>query len=103
MKDLKNLSNGTLRNTMFKQIPYATQWIEQDDIDAVVSALKSSNLTQGPLVDEFERSMAQYCGAKYAIAVNSGTSALHIACLAAGISAGDEVITSPITFVATPN
>jgi len=85
------------------RIPYATQWIEDDDIEAVVSALKSTNLTQGPLVDEFEKKVADYCGAKYAIAVNSGTSALHIACLSAGISSGDEVITSPITFVATPN
>jgi UDP-4-amino-4,6-dideoxy-N-acetyl-beta-L-altrosamine transaminase len=86
-----------------KRIPYAMQWIEDDDIEAVVSALKSSNLTQGPLVEEFEKKVADYCGARYAVAVNSGTSALHIACLAADISDGDEVITSPITFVATPN
>ncbi len=84
-------------------IPYATQWIDDDDIAAVVGALKSSNLTQGPLVTQFEKKMAAYCGAKYAVAVNSGTSALHIACLAAGISSGDEVITSPITFVASAN
>jgi perosamine synthetase len=86
-----------------KQIPYATQWIEEDDILAVADALRSSNLTQGPMVEEFEKSIAQYCGAKYAVAVNSGTSALHIACLAAGISAGDEVITSANTFVASAN
>ena len=86
-----------------KQIPYATQWIEEDDILAVADALRSSNLTQGPLVEEFEKSIAQYCGAKYAVAVNSGTSALHIACLAAGISEGDEVITSANTFVASAN
>lgn len=86
-----------------KRIPYATQWIEDDDLAAVVAALKSSNLTQGPIVAEFEKQVAQYCGAKYAIAVNSGTSALHIACLAAGISVGDEVVTSPITFVASAN
>lgn len=85
------------------RIPYATQWIDEEDIRAVVKALKSSNLTQGPLVDEFEKKVAEYCGAKYAVAVNSGTSALHIACLAAGISKGDEVITSPITFVASSN
>ena len=71
-----------------KRIPYSTQWIGEDDILAVADALRSSNLTQGPLVEEFERSVAQYCGTQYAVAVNSGTSALHIACLAAGISEG---------------
>ncbi len=86
-----------------KRIPYATQWIEDDDIQAVIAALQSSNLTQGPLVEQFEKSVAEYCGAKYAVAVNSGTSALHLACLAAGITKGDEVITSPITFVASAN
>jgi UDP-4-amino-4,6-dideoxy-N-acetyl-beta-L-altrosamine transaminase len=86
-----------------KQIPYATQCIEEEDILAVADALRSSNLTQGLLVEEFEKSIAQYCGAKYAVAVNSGTSALHIACLAAGVSAGDEVITSANTFVASAN
>jgi perosamine synthetase len=86
-----------------ERIPYATQWIDEDDILAVAGALRSSNLTQGPLVEEFEKSIAQYCGAKYAVAVNSGTSALHMACLAAGISAGDEVITTPNTFVASAN
>jgi perosamine synthetase len=86
-----------------KQIPYATQMIDDEDILAVADALRSSNLTQGPLVDEFERSIAQYCGAKYAVAVNSGTSALHIACLAAGMSPGDEGITSANTFVASAN
>jgi len=86
-----------------RQIPYATQWIEEDDILAVAAALRSSNLTQGPLVEEFEKSIAQYCGAKYAVAVSNGTAALHIACLAAGVSAGDEVITSAITFAASSN
>jgi len=86
-----------------KQIPYATQWIEEDDILAVTDALRSSNLTQGPLVDEFEKRTAHYCGAKYAVAVSSGTAALHIACLAAGVSAGDEVITSANTFAASAN
>jgi len=86
-----------------KQIPYATQWIEEDDILAVADALRSSNLTQGPLVEKFEKDIAQYCGAKYAVAVNSGTSALHIACLAAGVSAGDEVVTSANTFAASAN
>ncbi|MCX5749168.1 MAG: UDP-4-amino-4,6-dideoxy-N-acetyl-beta-L-altrosamine transaminase [Candidatus Saganbacteria bacterium] len=85
------------------KIPYATQWIDDDDIDAVVKALKTSHLTQGPVVNEFEKQVALYCGAKYAVAVNSGTSALHAACFAAGIGKGDEVITSPITFVASAN
>jgi len=85
------------------KIPYATQWIEDDDLVAVAAALKSTNLTQGPLVTQFENKVAEYCGSKYAVAVNSGTSALHIASLAAGISPGDEVITSPITFVASAN
>jgi UDP-4-amino-4,6-dideoxy-N-acetyl-beta-L-altrosamine transaminase len=86
-----------------KQIPYATQWIEEDDIIAVADALRSSNLTQGPLVEEFEKSIAQYCGAKYAVAVSSGTAALHVACLAAGVSVGDEVVTSANTFAASAN
>lgn len=86
-----------------RQIPYATQWIEEDDIIAVAEALRSSNLTQGPLVEKFEKDIAKYCGAKYAVAVNSGTSALHIACLAAGVSAGDEVVTSANTFAASAN
>lgn len=86
-----------------KRIPYATQWIDDEDIAAVVATLKSSNLTQGPRITEFEKKVAEYCGAKYAVAVNSGTSALHIACKAAGITKDDEVITSPITFVASSN
>ena len=86
-----------------RQIPYATQWIEEDDIIAVAEALRSSNLTQGPLVEKFEKDIAKYCGAQYAVAVNSGTSALHIACLAAGVSAGDEVVTSANTFAASAN
>lgn len=86
-----------------KQIPYATQWIDDEDIKAVVAVLKSSNLTQGPKVEEFEKAVAEYCDSRYAVAVNSGTSALHIAGLAAGIKEGDEVITSPNTFVASSN
>jgi UDP-4-amino-4,6-dideoxy-N-acetyl-beta-L-altrosamine transaminase len=69
----------------------------------VVAALRSSFLTQGPLVNEFEKKIAAYCGAKYAVAFNSGTSALHGAYFSAGISKNDEVITSPITFAATSN
>lgn len=86
-----------------KTIPYATQWIDEADIKAVSEALNSAYLTQGPKVKEFEEKIAAYCGAKYAVAMNSGTSALHAACFVSGITTGDEVITSPITFVASVN
>jgi len=88
---------------MNKAIPYGRQSISQDDIDAVVSVLKSDFLTQGPVVGQFEDAVAQYCGAKYSVAVNSATSALHIACLALKVDVGDWVWTSPITFVASAN
>ncbi len=84
-------------------IPYGRQYIDDKDIHAVVDVLKSDYLTTGPKVNEFEKRVADYVGAKYAVAVNSGTAALHIACMAAGIKAGDEVITSPITFAASSN
>jgi len=86
-----------------RNVPYARQWIFPEDIRAVGEILKSDFLTQGPVVQAFEKKVADYCGAKYAVAVNSGTSALHCACYAAGIDQGDEVITSPITFVASSN
>jgi len=84
-------------------IPYGRQEITQQDIDAVVAVLRSEFLTQGPQVPRFERKLAAYCGAKHAVAVNSATSALHIACLALGLSEGDRLWTSPITFVASAN
>lgn len=84
-------------------IPYSKQWMDKDDIRAVVKVLESDWITQGPKIKEFENKLSKYCGAKYAVAVSSGTAALHIACLAAGISKGDEVVTSPITFVASAN
>ena len=84
-------------------IPYGKQDINQADIDAVVEVLRSDFLTQGPMVPEFETKVAQYVGAKHALAVNSATSALHIACLALGLSAGDWLWTSPVTFVASAN
>lgn len=84
-------------------IPYGTQWIEEEDIQAVVETLRSDYLTTGPKVREFEESVAAYTGADYAVAVANGTAALHIACLAAGIGPGDEVITTPITFAASAN
>ena len=84
-------------------IPYGRQTIDEKDIQAVVEVLRSDYLTTGPKIEEFEKRVADYVGAKYAVAVNSGTAALHIACLAAGIKEGDEVITSPITFAASAN
>jgi UDP-4-amino-4,6-dideoxy-N-acetyl-beta-L-altrosamine transaminase len=84
-------------------IPYGRQDINQADIDAVVEVLRSDFLTQGPKVPAFERAVAGHCGAKHAVAVNSATSALHIACLALGVGPGDMVWTSPITFVASAN
>jgi len=84
-------------------IPYGRQDISQADIDAVVEVLQSDFLTQGPIVPTFERTVADYCGANRAVAVNSGTSALHIACRALGVGAGDWVWTTPITFVASAN
>jgi len=84
-------------------IPYGHHWLDEEDIQAVVDVLRSNWITQGPKIEEFEKALASYCGAKYAVAVSSGTAALHLACLAAGIKTGDEVITSPITFVASAN
>ena len=84
-------------------IPYGRQDINQDDIEAVVAVLRSDFLTQGPAVPAFEKAVANYCDAQYAVAVNSATSALHIACLALGVSKGDIVWTTPITFVASAN
>lgn len=84
-------------------IPYGRQDINQTDIDAVVEVLQSNFLTQGPTVPAFERKVADYCGAQHAVAVNSATSALHIACLALGVGEGDIVWTSPNTFVASAN
>lgn len=85
------------------KIFYGRQWIEQDDIQAVCDTLCSDFITCGPKVDELERELCQYTGAKYAVAVSNGTAALHCACIAAGIQPGDEVITTPITFAASAN
>jgi len=84
-------------------IPYGHQSIEQDDIDAVVKVLKSDWLTTGPTVDEFEKKICSYTGGKYAVAVNSGTSALDVAVQALQIPPGSEVISTPFTFAATNN
>ncbi len=84
-------------------IPYGRQDITQADIDAVVEVLRSDFLTQGPVVPEFEKIVAAYCGAQHAVAANSATSALHIACLALDLGPGDWLWTSPNTFVASAN
>jgi len=84
-------------------IPYGHQCIDDADIAALVDAARSDWLTRGPKSEEFESALCEYTGAKYAVVVSSGTAALHIACLCAGVGAGDEVITTPMTFVASAN
>ncbi|MDD5339650.1 MAG: UDP-4-amino-4,6-dideoxy-N-acetyl-beta-L-altrosamine transaminase [Candidatus ainarchaeum sp.] len=86
-----------------KQLPYGRQFIDDDDINAVIATLKSDWLTTGPKVDEFEKAICDYTGAKYAVAVNSGTSALDIAVAAFGLPAGSEIITTPFSFAASAN
>jgi UDP-4-amino-4,6-dideoxy-N-acetyl-beta-L-altrosamine transaminase len=86
-----------------KPISYGRQSIDQNDIDAVVSTLKSDYLTQGPMVREFESKFAEYVGAKYAVAVNNATSGLHLSVLALNLKKRDKVITTPITFAASAN
>ena len=84
-------------------IPYGRQNISEADIEAVVDILHSDYLTQGSAVPAFEKSVSDYCGARYGVATNSATSALHIACLALGVTKDDIVWTTPITFVASAN
>lgn len=86
-----------------RYIPYARQRIDIKDIRAVIDVLQSDYITQGPKVEEFERKVADYCGVRYAVSMNSGTSALHAACFVVGIRPKDEAITSPISFVASSN
>src|SRR6056297_2124992 len=85
------------------KIPYGSQWIDEGDIQAVVNILKGDWLTQGPAIESFEKAFAQYVNAQYAVAFNSGTSALHGAMFAADVTQGDEIITTPITFAASAN
>lgn len=84
-------------------LPYGSQWIDEHDIEAVVKVLKSDFITQGPSIADFENAVAAYVGARYAVAFCNGTAALHAACYAAGIGPGDEVVTTPITFLASSN
>lgn len=86
-----------------EKIPYGKHYIDEEDIQSVVDILRNGPLTQGPKVEEFERQVASYVGVKYAVAVSSGTAALHMACLAADLGSGDNVITTPNTFVASAN
>jgi len=89
--------------TLANDIPYSRQDIGDEDIQAVADVLRADFLTQGPMVPKFEQAIAQHCGAHHAVAVNSATSALHIACLALDVGPGDAVWTSPTTFVASAN
>lgn len=91
------------RERSSKVLPYGRQLIEEDDVQAATKVLRSDWLTTGPEVERFERRLAEVVGARYVVAVNSGTAALHAAYFAAGVGPGDEVITSPITFAATAN
>jgi perosamine synthetase len=91
------------RATRPARLPYGRQSIDDADVEAVVRALRSDFVTTGPLVDEFERRLAEHVGAAHAVAVSSGTAALHAAVVAAGVEAGDEVIVPPLTFAATAN
>ena len=84
-------------------IYYGKQDVNETDIEAVEAVLRSDFLTQGPAIERFEHRVADYCGAKYSVAVTNATSALHIACLAAGMEKDDILWTSPITFVASAN
>ncbi|MCK8489022.1 UDP-4-amino-4,6-dideoxy-N-acetyl-beta-L-altrosamine transaminase [Paenibacillus sp. MBLB2552] len=90
----------TIRTSM---LPYGQQWLDEQDIEAVVKVLRGDFITQGPAIEAFETKVASYVGAKYALAFANGTAALHAACFAAGIGEGDQVITTPITFLASSN
>ena len=85
------------------KIYYGRQWIDDEDVEAVAETLRSDFITCGPKVEEMERELEAYTGAKHAVAVSNGTAALHCACIAAGIKPGDEVITTPLTFAASAN
>lgn len=86
-----------------EKIFYGRQWVEEDDIEAVNEVLRGNFITCGPMVKKMEEALCEYTGAKYAVAVSNGTAALHCACMAAGITSGDEVITTPLTFAASAN
>ena len=89
--------DGTVRKE--NQLTYSRQWIDEDDIQAAVEGLQSDWLTTGPKVPEFERVFAEFVGTREAVAVSSGTAALHASMYALGITSGDEVVVPPLTFV----
>ncbi|PKH10360.1 UDP-4-amino-4,6-dideoxy-N-acetyl-beta-L-altrosamine transaminase [Planomicrobium sp. MB-3u-38] len=89
--------------TRTNYLPYGKQWVDDEDIETVISILKGDYLTTGPAIQNFEQSIAEYTGSKYAVSFSSGTAALHGACHVAGIGGGDEVITTPMTFAASAN
>jgi UDP-4-amino-4,6-dideoxy-N-acetyl-beta-L-altrosamine transaminase len=106
LDDGKKITSASLilfTGKYFMIIPYGKHEVLPEDIDSVVNVLKSKLITQGPIVPQFEQQVAQYCQAQYAVAVNSATSALHLACLALELGPGDWLWTSPITFVASAN
>ncbi|EKN67672.1 UDP-4-amino-4,6-dideoxy-N-acetyl-beta-L-altrosamine transaminase [Schinkia azotoformans] len=94
---------GNFKPVRDSYLPYGRQWIDEEDIESVIRVLRGDYLTTGPYVSEFETAVANYVGAKYAVSFSNGTAALHGACFAAGIGDGDEVITTPMTFVASAN
>ena len=104
LRTLKEQENKNADNQVVLDIiPYGRHYIDEDDIQAVVDVLRQGMLTQGPKVSEFEKKIASYVGVKYAVAVANGTAALHLSCMVLDLGEGDEVITSPNTFVATSN
>ncbi|MHC5077193.1 MAG: DegT/DnrJ/EryC1/StrS family aminotransferase, partial [Planctomycetota bacterium] len=107
MPNIHPLAHNNLKSKPPKDhgsfIPYGRQWIDEEDIQAVTDVLRSDYLTQGSRVEAFEKAFADYVGSRYAVAVNNGTAGLQLACLPSGLGTGDEVITSPITFVASAN
>lgn len=103
MKEKERLAINGGKPASDKFIPYGKQWIENDDVDAVLDVLNGDYLTTGPNIEKFEKMVSDYVGAKYAVAFSNGTAALHGACFAAGLGLNDEIITSPLTFVASAN
>ena len=104
LKTLKDQEEkGTNDQVILDIIPYGRHYIDEDDIQSVVDVLRHGMLTQGPKISEFENKVANYVGAKYAVAVANGTAALHLSCMVLELGEGDEVITTPNTFVSTSN
>ena len=102
-EQISELKKDQFKNKKRLVIPYGRQDISENDIKKVVNVLRSDFVTQGPIIQRFEKRVAEYCDAKFSYACNSATSALHIACLSLGVGKGDLVWTSPISFVASSN